>query len=88
MYSFLNIEKLKVDLKSGLITCKELTEEAIKQISENHRLNAFLEVFESSALAQALVIDEKWFTNLYSTMNVTRTPHCVFDRERRVQYCT
>lgn len=59
MYSFLNIEKLKVDLKSGLITCKELTEEAIKQISENHRLNAFLEVFESSALAQALVIDQK-----------------------------
>ena len=59
MYSFLNIEKLKVDLKSGLTTCKELTEEAIKQISENHRLNAFLEVFESSALAQALVIDEK-----------------------------
>ena len=59
MYSFLNIEKLKVDLKSGLTTCKELTEEAIKQISENHRLNAFLEVFESSALAQALVIDQK-----------------------------
>ena len=59
VYSFLNIEKLKADLKSGIITCKELTEEAIKQISENHRLNAFLEVFESSALAQALVIDEK-----------------------------
>ena len=59
MYSFLNIQKLKADLKSGLITCKELTEEAIKHISENHRLNAFLEVFESSALAQALVIDEK-----------------------------
>ncbi len=59
VYSFLNIEKLKADLKSGLTTCKELTEEAIKQISENHRLNAFLEVFESSALAQALVIDEK-----------------------------
>ena len=59
VYSFLNIEKLKADLKSGLITCKELTEEAIKQISETHRLNAFLEVFESSALAQALVIDEK-----------------------------
>ena len=59
VYSFLNIEKLKADLKSGLTTCKELTEQAIKQISENHRLNAFLEVFESSALAQALVIDEK-----------------------------
>jgi len=59
VYSFLNIQKLKADLKSGLITCKELTEEAIKQISENHRLNAFLEVFESSALAQALVIDQK-----------------------------
>jgi len=59
VYSFLNIEKLKADLKSGIITCKELTEQAIKQISENHRLNAFLEVFESSALAQALVIDEK-----------------------------
>ena len=59
MYSFLNIQKLKADLKSGLTTCKELTEEAIKQISENHRLNAFLEVFESSALAQALIVDEK-----------------------------
>ncbi len=59
VYSFLNIEKLKADLKSGLTTCKELTEEAIKQISENHRLNAFLEVFDSSALDQALVIDEK-----------------------------
>ena len=59
MYSFLNIEKLKADLKSGQINCKELTEQAIKQISENHRLNAFLEVFESSALAQALIIDEK-----------------------------
>ena len=59
VYSFLNIEKLKADLKSGLTTCKELTEEAIKQISENHRLNAFLEVFESSALAQALIVDEK-----------------------------
>ena len=59
VYSFLNIEKLKADLKSGLITCKELTEQAIKQISENHRLNAFLEVFESSALAQALIVDEK-----------------------------
>jgi len=59
VYSFLNIEQLKADLKSGLITCEELTEEAIKQISENHRLNAFLEVFESSALAQALIVDEK-----------------------------
>ena len=59
VYSFLNIEKLKADLKSGLTTCKDLTEQAIKQISENHRLNAFLEVFESSALAQALNVDEK-----------------------------
>ena len=59
MYSFLNIEKLKADLKSGLTTCKDITEQAIKQISENHRLNAFLEVFESSALAQALIVDEK-----------------------------
>ena len=59
VYSFLNIEKLKADLKSGLTTCKDLTEQAIKQISENHRLNAFIEVFESSALAQALIVDEK-----------------------------
>lgn len=59
VYSFLNIEKLKADLKSGLTTCKDLTEQAFKQISENHRLNAFLEVFESSALAQALIVDEK-----------------------------
>ena len=59
MYSFLTINKLQADLKSGAVTCKSLVEELVSEIEKKKHLNAFLEVFEKSAKEQATLIDEK-----------------------------
>lgn len=58
-YSFSNIPALQADLKSGAVTCTELVEALISEITATRRLNAFLEVFEDSARAQAVLVDEK-----------------------------
>jgi len=57
VYQFSNIQQLQSDLREGRITCVKLTEEAIERIGSSKRLNAFLEVFEKSALRQASVVD-------------------------------
>lgn len=59
MYSFSTINQLESDLKSGSVSCKSLVEQAIAEIAKKKQLNAFLEVFESSALEQAQGVDEK-----------------------------
>jgi aspartyl-tRNA(Asn)/glutamyl-tRNA(Gln) amidotransferase subunit A len=59
VYSFSNINKLQADLEAGLVTCKNLVEQAVSEIHTKKHLNAFLEVFEISALQQAAKIDEK-----------------------------
>lgn len=59
MYTFKTIKNLHTDLNSGKISCVQLVEESIKAIEEKKQLNAFLEVFNESALAQAKLVDEK-----------------------------
>ena len=59
MYTFTTIKNLHTDLNSGKISCVQLVEESIKTIEEKKHLNAFLEVFNDSALAQAKLVDEK-----------------------------
>lgn len=59
MYSFSTIRQLQTDLAAGKTSCKALVQQAVSAISEKKRLNAFLEVFENSALAQAKIVDEK-----------------------------
>ncbi len=59
MYSFSTINQLESDLKSGSVSCKSLVEQAIAEIAKKKQLNAFLEVFEYSALEQAQLVDEK-----------------------------
>ncbi len=59
MYSFSNIKKLQEDLKAGTITCQKLVEETVLSIQQKKHLNAFLEVFESSAMELAKKVDEK-----------------------------
>ncbi len=59
MYLFSNIHQLQYDLQSGLISCKALVEQTISDIQKKKQLNAFLEVFEKSALEQAEKIDKK-----------------------------
>lgn len=59
MYSFTTIPALQADLKAGKTTCKALAQQAIDAIAQKKHLNAFLEVFEQSALEQAARVDEK-----------------------------
>jgi len=59
VYSFSTIRQLQTDLAAGKTSCKALVQQAVSAISEKKRLNAFLEVFENSALAQAKIVDEK-----------------------------
>ena len=59
MYSFSTILQLQADLKKGVTTCVDLVSESIASIEAKKELNAFLEVFSNSALAQARRVDEK-----------------------------
>ena len=59
VYEFSNIHQLQADLKSGSVSCKTLVEQAIARVEQKKHLNAFLEVFETSALKQAEKVDDK-----------------------------
>lgn len=59
MYSFSTIRQLQLDLAGGKTSCKALVEQAISTIAEKKQLNAFLEVYDQSARAQAETIDTK-----------------------------
>ncbi|MCC6372077.1 MAG: Asp-tRNA(Asn)/Glu-tRNA(Gln) amidotransferase subunit GatA [Bacteroidia bacterium] len=59
MYTFTTIRQLQSDLRSALTTCKAITQQAIAEIEKKKHLNAFLEVFDASALEQAERVDAK-----------------------------
>jgi aspartyl-tRNA(Asn)/glutamyl-tRNA(Gln) amidotransferase subunit A len=59
VYSFTNIRQLQADLKAGTVSCKSLVEQSVAAIREKKQLNAFLEVFEQTALEQATKVDAK-----------------------------
>ena len=59
MKDYRSLKEVQTDLKSGLITCVQLVEHYIEKIEKNKHLNAFLEVFQASALAKAAEVDEK-----------------------------
>lgn len=59
MYTFTTIRQLQADLAAGSITCQQLVAESIKAIEDKKQLNAFLEVFNDTAIAQAKAVDAK-----------------------------
>lgn len=59
MYSFSTIKQLRSDLDKGSINCLQLTEDALALARQKMHLNAFLELFDASALEQAKKVDEK-----------------------------
>lgn len=59
MYTFTTIRQLQADLGAGKTSCQQLVAESIKAIEDKKQLNAFLEVFNDSAIAQAKLVDEK-----------------------------
>ena len=56
---FSSYSELKKKLNSNSTNCVEVVQNYIAKIEEKKHLNAFLEVFEESALAQAKLVDEK-----------------------------
>lgn len=59
MYTFTTIRQLQSDLAAGKTSCQQLVAESVKAIEEKKQLNAFLEVFNESAMAQAKLVDDK-----------------------------
>jgi len=59
LYHFSSIKNLQADLSSASITCVDLVNQCIANIKSKKQLNAFLEVFENSALQRAKAVDEK-----------------------------
>ena len=59
MYQFTRISQLQNDLRQHNITCVGLVEQSIAAIAQKKQLNAFLEVFDASAMQQAKIVDEK-----------------------------
>lgn len=58
MKEYISLAQVREDIGKGAITCAELTDNYIQKIKSSN-LNAFLEVFEDSAIEQAHVVDEK-----------------------------
>jgi len=56
---YIALKEVKTDLNSGAITCVQLVEQYIQKIQENNHLNAFLEVFNDSALEKAKEVDQR-----------------------------
>ncbi|HNY55775.1 MAG TPA: amidase, partial [Chitinophagales bacterium] len=63
MEVYRSLKKLQEDLYKKIITATELTRHTISQIHLQKDLNAFVEVFEESALAAAQQIDAKIASN-------------------------
>lgn len=63
MNVYRSLKKLQEDLYSKKITATAFTQQTISRIHSENHLNAFIEVFEESALAAAKNIDSKISTN-------------------------
>lgn len=59
MKTYNSLSEVQSDLFSSKISCVELTQSYIDRIKANSHLNAYLEVFEKSALEKAILVDEK-----------------------------
>ncbi|MEQ9187797.1 MAG: Asp-tRNA(Asn)/Glu-tRNA(Gln) amidotransferase subunit GatA [Cryomorphaceae bacterium] len=61
-YTFTNLSQTRADLISGRTTAEALVRQYSQRAVSQDKYNAFLEVFEASALASAMVIDQKLAT--------------------------
>ncbi|PRY10427.1 aspartyl/glutamyl-tRNA(Asn/Gln) amidotransferase subunit A [Pontibacter ummariensis] len=59
MRQYNSLRDIRADIANGQVSCKQLVEQYLRNIKERAELNAFLEVFEEEALAQADAVDQK-----------------------------
>jgi aspartyl-tRNA(Asn)/glutamyl-tRNA(Gln) amidotransferase subunit A len=57
--TYQSLKEVQSDLFEGKTSCVQLTRNYLQRIEQNKHLNAFLEVFESSAFEKAKLVDEK-----------------------------
>lgn len=57
--AYRSIKTLQTDLKEGTTTAVAVLKEYLHRIEEQNDLNAFIEVFDETALQQAILIDKK-----------------------------
>lgn len=56
---FSTLKEVQNSIKKGKISCQDLVKFYLNNIQNNKNLNAFVEVYEEEALAQAKVLDDK-----------------------------
>ncbi|QHL87692.1 Asp-tRNA(Asn)/Glu-tRNA(Gln) amidotransferase subunit GatA [Nibribacter ruber] len=56
---YTSLDAIREEIGRGSLTCKQLVEQYLQNISEKRHLNAFLEVFEAEALQKAEEVDAK-----------------------------
>ncbi|MFT2010296.1 Asp-tRNA(Asn)/Glu-tRNA(Gln) amidotransferase subunit GatA [Pontibacter sp. 13R65] len=59
MKKYNSLRAVRADIESGQVTCRQLVEYYLHNIKEKADLNAFLEVFEEEAFAQADAVSKK-----------------------------
>ncbi|WP_266203113.1 Asp-tRNA(Asn)/Glu-tRNA(Gln) amidotransferase subunit GatA [Pontibacter kalidii] len=59
MRQYNSLRDIRTDIANGQVSCRQLTEQYLRNIREKAELNAFLEIFEEEALAQADAVDRK-----------------------------
>ena len=59
MRQYNSLYDIRTDIANGQVTCRQLVEHYLQNIKEKAELNAFLEVFDEEALAQADAVDQK-----------------------------
>ncbi len=57
MKDYTSLAQVREDISNGAITCQSLTASYIQKINASE-INAFLEVFETSALEKAIEVDQ------------------------------
>ena len=59
MKAYSSFREIRNDLQNGTISCRDLVQWHISNITEKVRLNVFLSVFEEEALGRAAMVDKK-----------------------------
>ncbi len=59
MKAYTSLSAIQTDLQAGTVSCVALVSDYLEKIEGKRNLNAFLEVFSTSALAKAKEVDEK-----------------------------
>jgi aspartyl-tRNA(Asn)/glutamyl-tRNA(Gln) amidotransferase subunit A len=57
--AYSSLKEIREDIKQGKTSCLQLTREYLERIKQNAHLNAFLDVYEETALEKAKETDEK-----------------------------